>query len=536
MIPSLLVATLVAPPPGPAINPGTNEWFQRGMVSVMRDLEAGKFAQAAAKAARLPDATITLSWDEQGLNALQKSEFRAERDRAISAWKEVIPGLKVVFTPGNSPEVKISFAPSLPPNSDSIGPAGAVFLTSISPTDPAIDAVIALERGPTKAKTVGMDVYNEVAFALGSALGLARFPQTGAAMYRTEGSYNDHYAPLRGYLLLVNENFQGVKTLREAAVKKLRLSPAIPQLALQPTRYDAKPTVQGAPLSFSITITNRGKATLQYRIVPDCGCFTVRQGTEVAPGETQGIGVAINTMDFPGTHDKVLYIYSNDPENPVRIFPVTFQAKPRYRFLWNEATDVLQVGDNGRTASVYLAVEGDMKVTGASIQGGAAGMVDFEPWEGTLPDPKYNEGPLPRKGYKFEILFGPSIGLGRRTVGLSVDTDDPIFSRLNFPFYLQKGIVALPQRVYLGLLKPGQAAQGTARISRPGKPFKVTRVESLSTALIVSAEPFGSKGDYRINITFKGVPDSGNWTGKIRVHTDDPSQPTVDVDVAAAVQ
>lgn len=163
-------------------------------------------------------------------------------------------------------------------------------------------------------------------------------------------------------------------------------------------------------------------------------------------------------------------------------------------------------------------------------------MVDFEPWEGTLPDPKYNEGPLPRKGYKFELLFGPSIGAGRRTVGLSVDTDDPIFSRLNFPFYLQKGIVALPQRVYLGMLKPRQAAQGTARISRPGKPFKVTRVESLSSALIVSAEPFGSKGDYRINITFKGVPDTGNWTGKIRVHTDDPSQPTVDIDVAAAVQ
>ena len=536
MTSALLAASLVTAPLGPAINPGTNEWFQRGMVSVMRDLESGKFPQAAAKAARLPDSTITLKWDEKGLSAIQKTEFRAARDRAIEAWKVVIPDLKVALSGFPVPEVSVSFAPSLPPNPDSAGPAGAVFLTSIEPTDPSIDAVIALQRGPTKARAVGMDVYNEVAYALGSAMGLARFPQTGAAMYRTEGSYFDHYPPLRGYLTLITENFKGVQTLRTAAAKKQRLSPAIPELSLQPNRFDAKPTVQGAPLGFSMTLTNKGKVPLQYRIVPDCGCFTIRQGTVVAPGETTGIGVAINTMDFPGKHDKVIYIYSNDPENPVRIFPVTFEAKPRYRFLWEEATDVLQVSDNGRTATVYLATQGDMKVTGASISGGATGMVDFEPWEGTLPDSKYNEGPLPRKGYKFDIIFGSNIGAGRRTVGLLVNTDDPMFNELSFPFYLQKGIVALPQRVYLGEVKVGQAAQATTRISRPGKPFKVLRVEPVSSALIATFEPIGTKGEYRINITFKGVADSGNYSGKIRVHTDDPMQPVIEVDVAAVVR
>ncbi|MBL8060706.1 MAG: DUF1573 domain-containing protein [Chthonomonas sp.] len=536
MTAALLAASLIAAPPGPAINPGTNEWFQRGMVSVMRDLEAGKFPQAVAKAARLPDASISMKWDETGLSAVQKTEFRAARDRAVEAWRVVIPELKVSFQGFNVPEVNVSFATTLPPNPDSAGPAGAVFLTSIEPSDPAIDAVIALQRGPTKARSVGMDVYNEVAYAIGSALGLARFPQTGAAMYRTEGSYNDHYPPLRGYLTLINENFKSVQTLRTAAAKKQRLSPAIPELAIQPARFDAKPTIQGAPLSFSITLTNKGKAPLQYRIVPDCGCFTIRQGTVVPPGETTGIGVAINTMDFPGKHAKVIYIYSNDPENPVRIFPVTFEAKPRYRFLWEEATDVLQVSDSGRTATVYLALEGDTKVLGASITGGATGMVDFEPWQGTLPDSKYSEGPMARKGYRFDLIFGPNIGAGRRTVGLMVDTDDPVFNQLTFPFYLQKGIVALPQRVYLGEVRVGQAAQASTRISRPGKPFKVLRVEPVSTALSATFEPFGTKGEYRINITFKGVTDTGNYTGKIRVHTDDPEQPVIEVDVAAVVR
>lgn len=533
MIAALVLASA---PLGPVLSPGTNEWFQRGMVSVMRDLEAGRFAQASAKAAHLPDATITLHWDEAGLSSVQKSDFRAARDRAIAGWKTVVPGLKVVTTGFKVPEVKISFARSLPPNADSLGPAGAVFLTSIEPSDPAIDAVIALERGTMKAKTIGMDVHNEVVYAIGSALGLARLPQPGLPMYRTEESYHDFYAPLRGQFALIRENFAGVQAVRAAAAAKKKLSPAIPELALQPMRYDAKPTVQGAPLSFTIAFTNKGVATLRYWVVPDCGCFSIRQGSEIAPGESSSIGVSVNTMDFPGTHDKVLYIYSNDPENPVRIFPVTFQAKPRYRFLWEEATDVLQVSENGRSATVYLALEGDMKVTGASINGGSTGMVDFEPWQGQLPDAKYGEGPLPRKGYKFEILFGSDIGAGRRTVGLMVDTDDPVFSRLTFPFYLQKGIVALPQRVFLGEVKVGQAAQASVRISRPGKVFKVLRVEPLSSALTASFEVIGTKGDYRVNLVFKGVPDSGSYAGKIRVHTDDPNQPVIDIDVTAVVR
>lgn len=535
---SIILATLLAQTPlGPELAPGTNEWFQQGMVAVMRDLEAGRFAVAAKKVAHLPDRKVTMTWIDRGLTPIQKSEFLAVRDRAVAGWKEVMPDVSFSWVPTGG-EIQFSFAPTLPPNAESPGPAGAVFLTSQDPKDPTVDAVIALRRGTAKAPAVGRDVHNEVVYAIGAHFGLARIPVPGFAMFRTESTYFDWLTPVRSQSGLVNENLNAVEVLKKAALAKKKLRPALPSLSLQPMRFDAKPVVQGDPIQFSIQVTNRGTAPLRYLVVPDCGCFTVRQGAAVKVGETIAIPVSINTMDFPGIHDKVLYLYSNDPENPVRIFPVTFQARPRYRFLWNEPTDVLQVDETGRVATVFLTLEGDkpLKILEAHVNGGATGLVEYEPWEGELPDAFYKEPSRRRKGYKFELLFGSSIGDGRRTVSLEIETDDPVFKNLHFPFYLQKGIVALPQFVYLGEVRLGQAAQATSRISRPGKPFKIVRVESDSPSLSATWEAIPDKAEFRLNIQFKGRADSGDYAGKLTIHTDDPAQPTLIVDVSAKVK
>lgn len=535
---ALLLSLLVAPPAlGPELLPGTNEWFQQGMVAAMRDLEKGSFPSATARLSRMPDLNVTLTWDAKGLSATQKSEFAAARDRALASWREIMPELKVSIVPTGG-ELTFSFVTTLPPNPESVGPAGAVFLSSLDSKGPSLETVIALKRGGRAENTVGRDVNNEVVYALGAHLGLARIPIPGFAMYRSEEPYREWLKPVRSQTALVTENLSTVEKLRAFAKAKTRITPALPRIATQPLRYDAKPTIQGAPLDFSIQMTNQGTAPLRYLVVPDCGCFSVRQGAPIKRGETIAIPVSINTMDFPGKHDKVLYIYTNDPEDPVRVFPVTFNALPRYRFLWDEPTDVLQVEENGRTVTVYLTFEGEkpMNVKGMRLNGGATGLVDFEPWTGTLADPFFNEPARARKGYKIEILFGPEIGEGRKTLSLEVETDDPVFQRLQFPFYLQKGIVALPQFVYIGQLKTGQAAQASARISRPGKPFKVLRVETDSPLLMATPEAIPGRAEFRINFSFKGSVDPGEFKSKVTVHTDDPKQPTIIVEVSGMVR
>ncbi len=535
---ALVLASLLAQPvPGPELNLGTNQWFQQSAVAVMRDLEAGRFAAAKSGAARLPDASVTLGWDEAGLSASQKASFAEARDRALAAWKEAYPAL-TFKTVAKSPEIKFSFAPTLPPNADTIGPAAAVFLTSQDPSDPTVDAVIALRRGRANAPAQAMDIHNEVVFAIGTHLGMARVPIPGSAMFRTEEIYRQWQRPVSNLGGIIRQNFELGAMLRKYAAEQKRIVPALPQIGTDPIRYDNPNAVQGDQLTFTIQVVNRGKAPLRYNFVPDCSCFFIRQGTSVPPGESYTIPITVDTTFFPGKQSKNLYLYSNDPDSPVRVFPVTFEAKPRYRFLWDEMTDVLQVDDAGRVAVVYLIVEESkpLQVKSMQVAGGVSGVVSFEPWEGERADPAMGEPSRKRKGYRAEILFSSSVGEGRRPVSLEVETTDEVFTRINFPFFLQRGIVALPSQLYLGELQAKRPSTGTVIISRPGKTFKVTRVTSNSPHITGRAEAIPDRQDLRVVVNYDGKAETGDFEATLTVHTDDPKQPTVPVRVTARLR
>lgn len=529
------IATLLANPAnGPELPPGSNAWFQESAVSVMRDLEAGRFAQAVAKAKRLPDATITVEWKDGNLTQAQRLEFAAARDRAFTAWREAYEGLNLRLVPKDG-EVQVSFVSQLPPNADTAGPAGAVFLFSQAAADPTVDAVFALRRGASRVPAAERDIFNETVFAIGSHLGLARVPVPGMPMFRTEEIYGETQRPQVFTATQARRNVELANQLRQAAARKTRLRPTLPTLQMEPLRFQAPTVLQGQPITFTVQLTNRGTAPLKYQVVPDCGCFVIRPGQQVAPGDTIAIPVGIDTTSFPGKHTKHLVFYTNDPEAPVRQLPVTFEARPRYRFLWNEPTPFLQMDENGRAASVFLVSEGEpaLKIRRVAVTGAVSGMASFEPWEGEMADPEMGEPSRKRKGYRIDVLFPPASLAGRAPVSLEILTDDPKFGQLAFPFFLQRGIVALPQNLYLGEIRPGASARGFALVSRPGQPFKVTKVETSSARLAASVEPVPGRAEFRVLVTYRGAPSAADLNETVRIHTDDPKQPVIEIRVTA---
>ena len=161
--------------------------------------------------------------------------------------------------------------------------------------------------------------------------------------------------------------------------------------------------------------------------------------------------------------------------------------------------------------------------------------VTFEPWSGVMTDPERGEGPEQREGYKFKIKFGKQAVYGRPTVGLVVSTDSPTLPTIRWPFLVQKGIVALPERLYLGEI-PQAKLDATATISRPGKPFKIVKTTVDSPFFKVVCLPSKDGWEYKLRATFDGNATIGSLNAMITIDTDDPKQPVVRIPIEAIIK
>lgn len=525
--------------PGPIVlPPGSSRDFQSMVYSVQAAVDAGKWDEAKRLAERLPSLDVSLEWDEAGLTESQRMFFSQVRDTAIKVWQVGVPTLKFTLAPKG--KVKIGFVESLPENADSVGPAGAVFLTSPADGDPVVEAVLALNRTALKRPTDPLDVRNEVQFAIGTYLGLARQVRPGQLMFRTEEPYASQNTYTMGDGRLALKNIEISDRIRKDVSERKNPGIAAPQIVVDPTEWRPRPVGQAEEMMVSLQVANQGKGTLDYRLVPDCGCFVIgRYKEQLQPGETTTVPIMINTLEFTGNLKKALFIYSNDPYFPIKRVSLETIVRPAYRFVdLMKESSVIVDKQGGKFETILVLDEGkDFKITGASVSGVTAGIeVEQKPWEGVLDFPEIGEGPKKRKGYKINCLIAPGLPPGRLQLSIELQTDDKeFFKRIYHSVYVQQGIVAVPLSIYFGQV-PQQPARASVVLTRPGRPYNVLKVESDTEFVTATVEPYRPGTEYKIVATFTGKAPIGRFSAQIKVHTDDPDQPIVVVPVEGIVK
>ena len=58
----------------------------------------------------------------------------------------------------------------------------------------------------------------------------------------------------------------------------------------------------------------------------------------------------------------------------------------------------------------------------------------------------------------------------------------------------------------------------------------------MKKGLAARCEAIAGRAEFRINLSFKGSVDPGEFKSKVTVHTDDPKQPTIIVEVSGMVR
>jgi hypothetical protein len=326
-------------------------------------------------------------------------------------------------------------------------------------------------------------------------------------------------------------NLSAIESLRSATKAKRTLSPVSSSLAIPRASFELGEILQGDTKTFTIALENHGTAPLELWVRPECGCMTLQAPTEIAPNSKGSIPVSFDPTEFRGKIEKKIFIVSNDPQNPLTAVSMNVFVRPTYQFIMPNGP-VIVAGDKGGKAEVFLTFNnsdpfGIRKI----VFSGVPGAVDFDPWEGSLPDLAIGEPAKARQGYKLTISVGGNLPPGRSPSSVMILTDNEKFPMIQCQVYAQRGIVAVPDELFLG--DPASGKTIKFLISRPGKPFKILSVSSDCPNIHVSTKPSSNGQEYVLEAVYDGKADATAFPASLSVKTDDPKQPLIKVPVTA---
>lgn len=515
---------------GPMLPAGASSSFSDAALAVESALERRDWSAAEGALSALPKTTIKIRWNDTGLPAEERSEWRKQMDSALLRWRQMQNDISLDLS--SIGDVEFDFVDQLPVDSGSGLRPAAAFDLQQSPRK--LKVVLARKRGPELLPTHPFAIYNEVAYAIGSYLGVADGKLYASVMTRWDLPTERQQDLMPSDVLVATLNLEAAGMLREAVKSKTALTPATPAVAIDPESVDAGRLTQGESTEFSVKLQNSGNAPLSFRIVPDCGCFSLNGVGQIAPGKEARIPVKMDSTMFGGVVKHRLIVLTNDPKRPVLVIPFEVYVTPRYRLISGmPAVQMLDSASQRLYSYLFFPTGKPFNVQQVALSG-LPGTVRAERWSGVLADEFMHEPAQPRTGYRIVIDLDARQVQGRAGYSLRIATDDPVYRTLSLSQQVQRGIAALPSQVYFGEVHGARSANLT--VSRPGKPFMITSIKAEPPAFQATAKLNTVADELRVEVRYVGGASAGDLMGVVRIGTNDPNQPLLQIPVLAAVR
>jgi hypothetical protein len=503
----------------PPLPVGASAEFFQTAAEIHALLEKKNFAEAGKRLSWLPNRNVTFSWEDQEVSIAARDAFADARDRAMGEWEKVFQG--PTFKEEKNALVQFRFVKSLGIDATTGEPKAAAYLFRPG-VSPRLECLIALQRGAKASPTTSMEVRNEVMYGISSYLGFATNPAFGSIGSRTDLPTN------RPTVMTVVDYdvFKKIQAYGDAlrsAVKRQDPWPMQrPQLVISPADATAPDTEESGRARFSFQISNTGSAPLSFRTIGDCGCVIPVPPATLAPGATVVINPQIDTTGFKELLDHRLILYTNDPEVPVRSLPIRVKVLPRFN--WSDPNRGVLVMD-AENATTKLSVE---YATARNLDWNRARL------DGIEGEIRYELSPKgDRTRAEVTLDINNPLPNGRRMVTLSIPSTTALGGLARYSFSVQRGIAVLPGDLYVGTLG-GDAKEINFLVSRPGKPFRITKITSDLPYLKFTPTDLGKQEEYRVNVKYAGDAPTGEINGVITIETNDPRQPVLKMAVTGA--
>jgi len=363
--------------------------------------------------------------------------------------------------------------------------------------------------------------------ALGLYLGLAPTDEPGGIM-----GPDTHDASVAGTPSPAEvERATGLMAARNAlsdlAAKRAAVSAKIPRIAPVQRELDAGELWRGDKAAYNFTIRNTGEAPLEIDVKPNCGCTVARFDQVIPPGGEGRIEAAMDTHSFRGKTSKSINVYSTDPDSPLTLLRIAAQVKPIVDVTPPSPASIALASAGPTVKEFQITTAGpdpvEVKGVATSSRHAQARLEPAPPQNG-------------RPAYKLVLTVAPDAPMGRSMVVVTMQNTSPREPSTTLTVLCDKGIVAIPQNVFLGTVDTRRQTPAIQilTLKKAGGSFRILEAAAEDPWLEVKPQTV-AEGEYRVTLTCRGPVLPGQIRTKVIVKTDDPVQPRIEVPVMGQV-
>jgi Protein of unknown function (DUF1573) len=312
-------------------------------------------------------------------------------------------------------------------------------------------------------------------------------------------------------------------------------APPQPRLEMREMAFSFGDVYHQEKYVHSFPVRNLGTANLEIKAVnPSCGCTAVKFDRVVAPGQTGQIELSIDGAKVHGDFDKSASVESNDSVHPHMVLKVTGREIP-YVNVQPEGTLFLE-GRYGEPIEQELAVtsnEKDLDFKVLDVTSNLDDKITYALENGAAPGEYrirvYKNPKLPTLStYGTILVHTNSTRMPVATVQVHVMTKGSISMS---PTVLNYGEVAFADA-------PGKETPATKAITltRASGKFQIKDVTVSNPNYKATVDAVTPGLQYRVQVTFTPpVRTQGKQTeaGELVIHTDDPQEPAMRVQLIA---
>ena len=271
---------------------------------------------------------------------------------------------------------------------------------------------------------------------------------------------------------------------------------------------------------------NEGKADLKIdKVKTSCGCTAALLSAKVIPPGKEGeIKTTFTFGRRQGKQTKHIYVSSNDPDEPNEKLTLKGVIVPVVSVEPNNIYFRDPQKERKKKVTISQTLDEELKLGEITTH---RNLVDTKLEEAT--------GEGGKKLYTLEVSIKPDMEPGHYSDSVTIATNYKDKPKINIPirFNIRGDIEAIPSRVNLGALTPGQEVTRKLRIiNRKKTPFAIEKFDIDNPVVSVDLKtPTASETTHELTVKARAEADTRTIRAKLVLYTDYEKQQKVMVDI-----
>jgi uncharacterized protein DUF1573 len=299
---------------------------------------------------------------------------------------------------------------------------------------------------------------------------------------------------------------------------------------------DAGVIPKGDKITHDFIIRNEGDAVLEItNVQPACGCTVVEFDKSIAPGQTGKVHAVLDTTDFGGPIGKGVTVFTNDPDTPQIELTIHARVEPRIAVKPGYARYIVVQKESvqGTIAQTLWAPDGTpFEVT--SVE---------SPWpfmKVAYHEAKPEERIPNAEGRQWRVdmtLSNDEAKVGALADYVTIHTTHPKQKIVQIPVsgFVRPVMAVTPPRADFGSISLKEPVKTSINIQNfATEPIRITSVESVK-GVDAKVEPLQEGREYQVRLVLNQNLGKGAFNGKLKIHTDSPKVPVLEVELKGTV-